>query len=166
MSGALARLLRRCGLARAEEEDGSPDAAHASGHVIVVGLGPAASEVVRRARERGQRVVVVELAGDALERARALGADAVLGDATFPEVLEHAHVESTAVLVVTTPDAATASLVIRLGRRLAPRLRILARARYSRSTAELQRADADVVVDEEQAVGRDLADLVGVDPAG
>jgi len=153
----LVSLVRR----RTAAADEEPDTPALEGHVIVVGLGPAGTEVVRRAREMGREVVVVELSGGALDRARMLGAQAILGDATYPEVLEHAHLESASVLVVTVPDDAAAVIVVASARRMAPDVRVLARARYSRSAEDLERAGAHEVMDEEHAVGRDLAELLG-----
>ncbi|MEM8885345.1 MAG: cation:proton antiporter [Planctomycetota bacterium] len=156
---AIVGVLRKVGVVKGLPTAEPDEPLHTDGHVIVVGLGPAATEVVRQLRAAERDVTVVELGGGAVPRGRALGAQVLVGDATYPEVLQHAHVEQAASIVVTVPDAATAALSIRVARSLAPDIRIVARARYSRAKPDLEAAGADVVVDEEHSVGRTLAEV-------
>ena len=59
--------------------------------------------------------------------------------------------------VVTIPDPGMAVGVVRMIRRLRPDLRIAARCRYNRHLGDLEKAGADVVVDEETTMGEMLS---------
>ncbi len=77
------------------------------GHVLVVGLGSVALEVVEGLVRAGRRVVVVDRddAGRHHPRARALGVPVVIGDATDAAVLDAANLAgATAVAVLTSDD--------------------------------------------------------------
>ena len=77
------------------------------GHVVVVGLGTVAMEVVEELVAAGRRVVAIDRdeAGRHHTRARALGVPIVIGDATDTEVLDAANlVEAAAVAVLTSDD--------------------------------------------------------------
>ena len=84
-------LAARLGAARGRREDAAAATA-ATGHVLVVGYGPTGEAVGRRLRDAGREVHVVDLNPRLVERAQAHGHVAHLGDATHPEVLEHAAV--------------------------------------------------------------------------
>ena len=92
--------------------------------------------------------------------ARECGCIGHVGDATHPDVLSHAQVAAADVVAVTLPDPAAARRVIRQVRAEAPQAHLIARARYHVSADDLQQAGADVVVDEEEEVGRRLADAL------
>jgi CPA2 family monovalent cation:H+ antiporter-2 len=81
-----------------------------------------------------------------------------LGDATKTDVLEHAGIHDSAVVVVTVPDSRTAADMIRTIRTLLPKVKIIARGRYHRHISLLEAAGASLVVDEEQMVGLGLAE--------
>jgi Trk K+ transport system NAD-binding subunit len=77
------------------------------GHVVVVGLGTVAIEVVEELVAAGRRVVVIdrEEAGRHHSRANALGVPIVIGDATDTAVLDSANlVGAVAVAVLTSDD--------------------------------------------------------------
>ncbi len=100
------------------------------GHVIVVGLGSVALEVVEGLVAAGTRVVVIDRdeAGRHHGRARELDVPIVIGDATDTSVLASANVDAaTAVAVLTSDDLVNVEtgLVVRdrLGDRLGDRWR-------------------------------------------
>jgi hypothetical protein len=62
--------------------------------------------------------------------------------------------------VVTVPDWKTAVSIIRMLRNLRPQLSIAARCRYNRYFADLGKAGADIVVDEESTVGQMLTQRI------
>ncbi|MDX2175077.1 MAG: cation:proton antiporter [Candidatus Sumerlaeia bacterium] len=134
--------------------DGAHGLAH---HHIVVGFGPAGRRVVESLRERGERVVVLELNPQTVERARNAGLLAEVGDASQAEVLEHCGVGTAASLVVTIPDHDAATRIIEQARGLAAGLPIYARARLRRHMPEMLRAGADLALDEEDQVGLALS---------
>ncbi len=80
-------------------------------------------------------------------------------DARYPEVLEQARLPHAAFVAVTVPGTETAVQVVRYVRLHARHAQILVRARFHRSLVELEAAGADVIVDEEHEVGRQLAKM-------
>jgi CPA2 family monovalent cation:H+ antiporter-2 len=106
------------------------------------------------------RVRVLDLNPRIAAAARECGCLGHVGDATHPDVLSHAQVAAADVVAVTLPDPAAARRVIRQVRAEAPEAHLIARARYHVSADELKQAGADVVVDEEEEVGRRLADAL------
>lgn len=154
-AGALAeRALSRLGLVRNSRVSGSARAAPPSGHVLVVGCGPAGRGVVTALREAGLRLVVTELNPRTVARARESGVEAHVGDATLEEVLAHAGVASARAVVITVPDHRTALQVMRQVRVLGPQATVVVRSRYHMYAADFVSAGAHVVVDEEEEVGR------------
>ena len=125
--------------------------------VVVIGFGPAGRAAAERIAELGYTVTIVDQNPAAGKDARALGYGAVIGDAYYPEVLEHAGLPSAVCVVVTVPGASVALRIVNYLRIAAPHVQILVRARFHRSLADLNAAGAHVVVDEESGVGRQIA---------
>ncbi len=124
-----------------------------SGHVVVVGYGPAGREVVKALRGHDVPELVIELNPKGVAAARADGARAEVGDATMGDILEHVHLASARALVITIPDHRAALSVIRQTIALAPDTPIITRARYNKYVPELTAAGSHVTVDEEQYIG-------------
>lgn len=137
-----------------EEEPGEP----VFGRVILVGFGPAGQQVAaalaRQIRGRGD---VIDLNPRVSRLAPEYGLVGHVGDATQAMVLEHAGLAEAQALIVTLPDPAAARQVIGVARGLNPNLKIIARSRYHVTRWELMMAGAEIVVDEEEHVGRRLA---------
>jgi voltage-gated potassium channel Kch len=83
-----------------------------------------------------------------------------IGDATAEDFLEHAGVREAAIGVISVPDPRAAAAITRTVRQLAPRAALIVRCRYQRTRSDLERAGADIVVDEEFMVGQRLAQAV------
>jgi voltage-gated potassium channel Kch len=101
---------------------------------------------------------------DVIESNPALAAAAVtdgarthVGDAGRLDVLEHVGIRDADVVAVTTADLDAVRHVTALVRSIAPRTRIVARARYSSTVRDMAVAGADCVVDEESLVGDRIA---------
>lgn len=140
-----------------DEASGHPDA-ELSGHVVIVGFGPAGlcvAEALRQGHEAP--VVVVELNAKSAATAQANGLRTYVGDATRPAVLEHVRVGAAKAVAVTVPDPATARQIVEAVRSLSPDTPVIARARYHRYRSELARAGAIAVIDEEEEVGLRIA---------
>ena len=127
------------------------------GHVLVIGFGPTGQAVAAALADCMNEVEVIDLNPSLLAEARQRGHRTHLGDATHPEVLEHAAVARALAIAVTLPDPRSARRVIEQARALAPGARVFARARYHVHGASLHEAGAHAVVDEEEQVGRALA---------
>ena len=137
-----------------------PDA-ELSGHIVIVGFGPAGRRVAEALMHRHKSLlVVVELGAKSAGVARTYGLRTYIGDATHTDVLEHVRVAAARTVVVTVPDPTAARRVIEGVRSLAPQTPIIARARYHVYHWELIAAGAEVVVDEEDEVGLRIASAV------
>jgi CPA2 family monovalent cation:H+ antiporter-2 len=107
--------------------------------------------------EQGITPFVIELNPKTAGIARKKNLTVFMGDAAQSDILEHARVDIAAAMIVTLPDPRTTRMVIENIRLAAPRAAIIARGRYNISLWELEKAGADHVVDEENAVGISLA---------
>jgi monovalent cation:H+ antiporter-2, CPA2 family len=126
-------------------------------HVVVIGYGVAGRSVVADLIESGQQVLVIDMGPVGVNQARKAGALSVLGNAQRREILEHAGIRTAKLLVCTLPDHRTSAQSIQQIRAFASSIPIVARARYSIHAASLAQAGADVVVDEEECVGKTIS---------
>ncbi len=148
--------------APATDDDDAP-------RLLLVGFGPAgqqvAAELGKRFKGRGD---VVDLNPRICRMAPDYGMNGHVGDATQAELLEHAGLMRATLLIVTLPDPEAARKVIGIARSMNPALTIVARSRYHVTRWELMLAGAEIVVDEEEHVGKQLAleamELIGEDP--
>ncbi len=129
-----------------------------SGHLVIVGFGPAGQRVAEvMLGEPHLKILVAELNPNTAEQALAYGLETYIGDATREEVLEKLHVRTAAAVVVTVPDPGTARQVVQRVRALAPDTYVIVRARYHVHRWQLDVAGAHAVVDEEDRVGVSIA---------
>ena len=151
VGAALDRLRDAPRSSGAKSAEGEPP------EIVIVGFGPAGQRVAEGVADSGARVAVVDVNPSVVERARPLGITARVGDATQTELLESMHVEEARYVLVTVPDPDAARRIIQAVRILNPQAQLLVRSRYHAFRQELELAGAQVVVDEEQEVGRRLA---------
>lgn len=129
-----------------------------SGHVVIVGFGPAGQRTAEGLLQVGFRdIVVIDFSARSAELAAGYGLRCVTGDAARHDVLEEAQVQEAAVFAVTIPDPTAARGIIEQVRVTAPNTPIIARARYHIARWQLKFAGASVVVDEEDHVGHRIA---------
>jgi monovalent cation:H+ antiporter-2, CPA2 family len=119
------------------------------GHAVICGFGRVGRELAEALSRRGLRYLVVEYNPLVVRRLRAEGVPVVYGDASRLAVLEHAHLEGARLLAVLMPNAIATEAATSHGRRLNPRLDIVARARDGRDVERLRRAGATEVVQPE-----------------
>ena len=118
-------------------------------HVIIAGYGLNGRNLATALRAIAVPHLIVELNARAVREARARGEPAFYGDATREEILRGLAIDRARLFVVAISDAAATRRIVRLARRLNPRLYIIARTRYVAELAELARLGADVVIPEE-----------------
>ena len=135
-------------------ESASPER---EGRVFVIGFGPAGRKVARALMAHGVGPHVVELNPRSVKRARRMGLDVHVGDASQPDIISHLGIDSACVVVVTVPDSRSAGRILQNIRALAPEASVIIRSRYHIATPELWAQGAAFVVDEENVVGRELA---------
>jgi Trk K+ transport system NAD-binding subunit len=99
------------------------------GHVVVCGLGNVGFRVAEELLRLDEQVVVIEPARDNrfLASARRLGAAVVPGDATLPEVMRQARVDSARAVVVATNNELANVEIALLVREINPHARIVVR---------------------------------------
>ncbi|MBU3684415.1 MAG: sodium:proton exchanger, partial [Phycisphaerales bacterium] len=140
---------------------GDADAAAGAPRVVLVGYGPAGRRAFERLRALGCGQVDVIESNPALAAVAVTdGARTHVGDAGRLDVLEHVGIRGADVVAVTTADLDAVRHVTALVRSIAPRARIVARARYAATVQDMAVAGADRVVDEESIVGERIADDV------
>ncbi len=149
---AVTRILYRFTSASPAGVHSAGDGRHLSGHVIIVGFGPAGQRVAEALRGAAIRFVVVDLNARSVSAHRPT-VPIEFGDAARPEILHHLGVEHSRALVVTVPESHTSELIIRQAKRIAPSIPVVARVRYHTHSSTLARAGADRAVDEENLVG-------------
>jgi CPA2 family monovalent cation:H+ antiporter-2 len=129
----------------------------ATGHVLIIGFGPAGQEVAHALMKENLQPNVIELNPKTAEIARKKGLSVYLGDASQDELLAHGGIPEACIAVVTVPDPRSAAQIIRTIHLLSPDLPVVARSRYQIAVRDLHNAGAAVVTDEEKAVGLALA---------
>lgn len=124
--------------------------------VVIIGFGPAGQFAGKVVTDANLRAIVIDLNRVGVRKGIDMGFDGLVGDATQHEVLEHAHVYSAKVVVVTIPSLRMAIAVVDMIRNLAPNAHIVVRARYVRDVNELYTAGADIVFDDEEEIGASI----------
>lgn len=137
-----------------------PESPHDQPAIVIVGFGPAGQAVGRALSGHRQSVLVIDLNPALMRHVEALGLVGQIGDATQIDVLEHAHIQSARIVVVTLPARAAALAVLEHVRNLAPTADIVMRSRYQIHQTDFEAAGAAVVIGDEETVGRALAERV------
>lgn len=132
------------------------EVAQMRGRVIVIGFGPAGQAVCRALKGEAIPYFILETNFATVSLSR-VHEPIEIGDATQPEILEHAGVRHAAAVVVSIPDPGISRIVISQCRLIAPGVPVLVRARYSLFANTLRDAGASTIVDEEHVVGETLA---------
>lgn len=155
ISPAVHRMLRLGVHPRDHDDSVSDDDTRK--HVVIVGFGPAGQAIGRAASKLELRVDVVDMNHGMISRARSMGLNAHVADASHADVLEHLGIHHADIAIVTIPDPLAAKVVIKQIISCAPGVHLIARGRYHMYAQELHDAGAHEVLDEEQLVGARLA---------
>ncbi|OYR46433.1 TrkA family potassium uptake protein [Halorubrum sp. Hd13] len=123
-----------------------------AGETVVIGYGQVGRTVAETLEDADLPVTVVD-------RADAEGVD-VVGDATEPETLRAAGVESARTVVLALPEDTTTEFTTLVIRDLAPNTQILARVEEAASVRKMHRAGADYVLSLATVTGRMSASTV------
>ena len=115
-------------------------------HYLVCGYGMVGRHVARELADEKQPFVIIDNDAAMIERARAEGYAAVLGDATEERVLQQAGIDRAVGLLATTDGDATNVLITLTARDLKDTLQIVARASSETTEPKLLKAGADRVL--------------------
>lgn len=130
---------------------GSADAVHVEGlegHVVIAGFGRVGQALARIFEAQNLPYIALDLNGAAVGAHRAAGRPVFYGDASRPEMLRRARVESAQAFVITMDDPAAAQHTVDAVHRHWPWLPVVARARDVAHARALQARGATRVVPE------------------
>ena len=142
---------------RSRDADVGDASSERHGGIFIVGFGPSGRMVARALMDHGLKPEVIELNPNSVKAARAMGLTVHLGDASSAEILAHAGVTGSCVIVVTVPDPRSAKRILQNIHALSPASGVIVRSRYNISTMDLWELGAAFVVDEENVVGQEIA---------
>ncbi len=126
--------------------------------VVLVGFGPAGQIASWPLLDNPETVLVLDLNQEGVKKAKERGFHGQVGDATQSEILEHAHVESAKVVVITIPHQKSALEILGHIRHLAPQAHIVVRSRYQRYTNDILMAGSHAVYGDEEEIGNRISD--------
>jgi monovalent cation:H+ antiporter-2, CPA2 family len=118
-------------------------------HLIIIGFGLSGRNVAHAARYAGIPYIIIEINPDTVRNEREKGEIIHYGDAGDEEILKHANVEEATILVSTLPISGDSKRIIRVARKLNPRIHIIIRTRFVRDMHEFYELGADEVIPEE-----------------
>ena len=128
--------------------------------LIIIGFGPAGQRIAEALLEKQIYPQLIEMNPKSARKAEEMGLSVYHGDATHSEVLLHAGIQKSAAVVVTVPDPYTCRDIIKSIRLASPGTAVIARGRYHIAISQLKEAGASSVIDEENVVGRRMAENV------
>ncbi|MBI4606067.1 MAG: cation:proton antiporter [Planctomycetes bacterium] len=118
-------------------------------HVLIIGFGLNGRNLAHALQRVSIPYAVIEMNPETVRAERKKGEPIFYGDASSPEVLEHAGIGRARVLVIAVSDPTVIRRATELARRLHPGLHIIVRTRYLQEMAPLIELGADEVVPEE-----------------
>ena len=130
-------------------------------HIILVGYGRVGQLVAAGFRERKRGFVVIEEQPDMAAAAEAEGLTVVRGNATVAETLVEAGIGRARKLFIAIPEGFEAGVVAERARKLAPDVRIVARAHSDEEVAHLERFGANQVIMGEREIARVMLGSLG-----
>ena len=114
----------------------------------------------KRLHGEGTPLALIEPDADAVERARALGIPALVGNAASVDKLGAVHVADARAIVVAIPQTLEAGQIIRHAREANPAIAVLARAHSDEEVAYLLGCGADAAVMGEREIARSMCESV------
>lgn len=118
-------------------------------HVIIVGYGVNGKNLARALKNLKIEHVVIDTNPFTVKNERKGGQHILFGDASKPEVLEHAYIGAARGMVIAISDAAASRRVASLARQLNPSLHIIVRTRYILEVEPLYKMGVNEVIPEE-----------------
>lgn len=150
-------VARAVGIGEGAEE-GSAGSSHQT-DVVVIGFGPTAQIASRPLMESPLKVTVVDLNHQGITKAGEYGFVGHIGDATSPDVLEHASIGEAQLVIITLPHYRSTLAILELVRSMNPTATVLVRSRYQIHSEALAAVGGIISGDEEQ-VGSAIGEQV------
>jgi len=118
-------------------------------HVIIVGYGVNGKNLSRALNKLQIQHIVIETNPFTVKKEAKKGLHIQFGDASKPEILEHAHIDKARGIVIAISDAAASRRVASLARKMNPSIHIIVRTRYILEVEPLYKLGVNEVVPEE-----------------
>lgn len=118
-------------------------------HVVIVGYGVNGKNLSRVLNKLHIQHIVIETNPFTVKKEAKKGLNIQFGDASKPEILEHAHIDKARGLVIAISDAAASRRVASLARKMNPSIHIIVRTRYILEVEPLYKLGVNEVVPEE-----------------
>jgi CPA2 family monovalent cation:H+ antiporter-2 len=118
-------------------------------HVVIIGYGLNGRNLSQALKRVSIPYVAIEMNPETVRKEAKAGEPMLYGDASNPEVLEHAGIRRARVLVIAVSDPSSIRRSTELARRLNPSVHIIVRTRFLGEMKPLQALGADEVVPEE-----------------
>jgi CPA2 family monovalent cation:H+ antiporter-2 len=160
---AIAAHLPRVARQEREAEGAAPNERLPGDHLVLLGHGRVGRVVGGSLAGTGISYTVIDANPATVRDLRSRGIWAFYGDGGSEVLLRRAGIERARWLVIATPDLVTAISATRHGKRLNPRLRVVARASAEREIDALIQAGADAVAQPEIEAGLELLRFIGFD---
>ncbi|WP_129126201.1 monovalent cation:proton antiporter family protein [Geomonas oryzae] len=118
-------------------------------HVIVVGYGVNGKNLAGVLKNLEIPRVIIETNPFTVRRLRNQGESIIFGDASKPEILEHAAIGDARIVVIAISDAAASRRIAALVRQMNPSIHVIVRTRYLLEMEPLFKLGANEVIPEE-----------------
>ena len=120
-----------------------------SDHVIIVGYGVNGKNLANVLKHLKISHLIIETNPFTVSTEKQKGEHIIFGDASKPEILEHAQVENARIIVVAISDAAASRRIAALARQLNPSIHVIVRTRYILEVEPLFKLGVNEVIPEE-----------------
>lgn len=159
-------LVRACinllpaSLTRGSQKDMESASTALSDHLIIIGFGVNGRNLARAAAASNIPYVIIEHNPDTVRHEKQKGEPIFYGDATQPEVLQHANIKEARVVVIAISDPAATVRITDLARHANAAVSIIVRTRYVQEIQPLYRVGANHVIPEEFETSVEIFALV------
>jgi len=120
-----------------------------SDHVIIVGYGVNGRNIAKALKQLKINHVVIETNPFTVSAEKKKGEHIIFGDASKPEIIEHAGIEKARIVVIAISDAAASRRIASLVRQLNPAVHVIVRTRYILEVEPLFKLGVNEVIPEE-----------------
>ncbi|MBX9739335.1 MAG: Kef family K(+) transporter [Beijerinckiaceae bacterium] len=131
-----------------------------NGHAVLVGHGRVGALVAETLTAKGQPYLVIEERQDIVDRLRANGIEAILGNAAQKGILESANLAGARWFISAIPNPFENGNLIEQARTANPSLDIVARAHSDAEVEHLERFGASLVIMGEREIARGITDHI------
>ncbi|WP_028583166.1 cation:proton antiporter domain-containing protein [Desulfogranum mediterraneum] len=118
-------------------------------HLVVIGYGFNGRNVAHAAKMTGIPYLIIEMLPDTVKSARKNGEPIFYGDANHEEILRHASIEDSTVVVIAINDPTSTRRITENVRKLAKKAHLIVRTRFLKEMETLYKLGADDVIPEE-----------------